>query len=77
VSVTLRTLLAPDALIARPPLAVVLIVPELMIWRFVDALDHMIALVVVVASLPVDWTVTLSVPPTVFATVSVTPAAIT
>ena len=56
---------------ARPPLAVERIVPELVIPRSVEPVDQLIAGLVVVASVPRASTVTRSVPPTVFGVVSV------
>ena len=73
VSVTVRGLLAPEALIARPPAAVVRIVPALVIRRPVELVVQLIAGVAPGASVPPASTVSVSVPPTVFAVVSVVP----
>ena len=48
----MRALFAPEALIARPPLAVDRIVPELAMRRSVEAVDQLIVGLLALASVP-------------------------
>ncbi len=73
--VRLRLLAPPEVSIARPPALVDSIVPELVIFRSVDAPFQSIAgFFLSTDSLPPASTVTVSVPDTVLAAVSVVPA---